>query len=234
MLAILQARMSSTRLPGKVLRPILGEPMLARQIERLRRAKAITRIVVATSTGTDDDVIAAWCEGAGVDCYRGDLNDVLSRFQGALDAFGPVESFLRLTADCPLADPGLIDLAIASHTASGADYTYIHQHWTWPKGLDVEICQTAVLKVIDGEATGSDREHVTAFIYAHPERFHLNALNRDPPLRYRWTVDTPEDFAFVTSVYEDLYPANSAFSTDDILAWQARHPDRVLVNKLEV
>jgi spore coat polysaccharide biosynthesis protein SpsF len=105
--------------------------------------------------------------------------------------------------------------------------------WTFPKGLDVEVCRTDVLRAIDPEAAGSDREHVTAFIYARPKRFRINAVTRDPPLRYRWTVDTPEDFAFVTSVYEDLYPSNPAFSSEDVLDWQARHPDRVLVNVVD-
>jgi len=231
-LAILQARMSSTRLPGKVLRPILGEPMLGRQIERLRRSRHLTRLVVATSTGTQDDAIAAYCAESRVDCFRGDLNDVLSRYLGALDAFGPVETFLRLTADCPLTDPVLIDEAIAAHRRTGADYTHVQQRWTYPKGLDVEVCQTETLRRVGREATGSDREHVTAFIYARPERFRITALNRDPPLRYRWTVDTLEDFAFVAAVYEDLYPANPAFTTGDVLAWQRHNPHRVLINEV--
>jgi spore coat polysaccharide biosynthesis protein SpsF len=231
-LAILQARMSSTRLPGKVLRPILGEPMLGRQIERLGRARRLTRIVVATSSGPEDDAVAAFCAGAGVDCFRGDLDDVLGRFLGALAMFGPVETFVRLTADCPLTDPELIDQAIEAHQASRADYTHVQQTWSYPKGLDVEVCQTSVLRAIDRESKGADREHVTSFIYARPDRFRIHALNRDPPLRYRWTVDTAEDFAFVTSVYEALYPDNPVFTTDDILAWQTRHPERVLVNHI--
>ena len=174
-LAILQARMSSTRLPGKVLRPILGEPMLARQIERLKRAKHLTRLMVATSTGADDDAIAAFCAKAGVDCFRGELDDVLARFLGALDTFGPVETFLRLTADCPLADPALIDEAIEAHHRTGADYTHVQQLWTYPKGLDVEVCQTAALRIVGREAQGSDREHVTAYIYARPGRFRITA-----------------------------------------------------------
>ncbi len=229
-MAILQARMSSTRLPGKVLRPILGRPMIERQMERLRRAASLDPIVVATSTLPGDDVIASWCADAGVGCYRGDLDDVLGRFLGALKAAGWPEHFVRLTADCPLADPGLIDTAVAAHLASGADYTHAQDGRTFPKGLDVEVCHTAVLRALEREAVGEDREHVTRFIYTHPERYRIHAIRREPPLRYRWTVDTPEDFAFVTSVYEDLYPTNPAFGTDDILAWQARHPERVLVN----
>jgi len=228
-LAILQARMSSTRLPGKVLRPLLGEPMIGRQFERLRRAARLTRIVVATSTHTDDDALAAYCSTIGVDCVRGDLDDVLGRFLGALDAY-PANTFVRLTADCPLADPQLIDQAVDAHIAAGADYTNVQQRWTYPKGLDVEVCQTEVLRTAGREARGRDREHVTSFIYAHPQRFHIHALNRDPPLRYRWTVDTAEDFAFVAAVYAALYPADPAFTTADILAWQDRHSEQVLVN----
>ena len=226
--------MSSSRLPGKVLRPLLGEPMIGRQIERLRRSRRLTQIVVATSTKAEDDAIAEYCATLGVDCYRGDLDDVLGRFLGALDVFGPADTFVRLTADCPLADPELIDQVVAAHLASGADYTANHQGWTYPKGLDVEVCQTAVLREIDADATGPDREHVTAFIYSNPKggpsRFKIEAVKRSPPLRFRWTVDTPEDFAFVSAVYADLYPANPAFTSDDVLAWQVRHPDKVLIN----
>jgi spore coat polysaccharide biosynthesis protein SpsF len=229
-LAILQARMSSTRLPGKVMKDLLGQPMIGRQIERVRRAQQLSGLVVATSTGADDDRLADWCAGAGVEVFRGDLDDVLSRYLGALEAMGWPEHFVRLTADCPLADPALIDYAVSEHIRTGADYTHVQGRWTFPKGLDVEVCRTAVLRRVGDEATGSDREHVTRLIYTHPERFKVHAIHRDPPLRYRWTVDTPEDFAFVQSVYADLYPTNPAFSSEDVLAWQARHPDRVLAN----
>lgn len=229
-LAILQARMSSTRLPGKVMRPLLGQPMIARQIERVRRATRLTGLVVATSTRPDDDVLADWCAGAGVDCYRGDLDDVLTRFLGALEAKGWPDQFIRLTADCPLADPELIERAIAEHIQTGADYTHVQARWTFPKGLDVEVCRTSVLREVDRVAIGADREHVTRYIYTNPDRYRIHAIDRDPPLRFRWTVDTPEDFAFVEAVYTELYPAKPAFTSDDILAWQARHPDRVLVN----
>ena len=144
-LAILQARMSSTRLPGKVMRPILGQPMIARQVERLRRATALSGLIVATSADPGDDEIEAWCGANGVDCWRGPLDDVMARFIGALEAAGTPKTFVRLTADCPLADPTLIDACIASHAASGADYTYNSKGWTWPKGLDVEVCETAAL-----------------------------------------------------------------------------------------
>lgn len=230
-LAIVQARMSSTRLPGKVLKPILGRPMLERQIERLRRARSLTRLLVATSTDASDDPVVALCDELGVESHRGPLDDVLGRFHGALEACGRPATFLRLTADCPLADPALIDLAVDSHGASGADYTYTSADQTYPKGLDVEVVATTALVAAWRETRDPyDREHVTPFIYRRPGRFRLNALRRDPPERWRWTVDTPEDFAFVTAVYEALHPADPAFTSADVLAWQRANPGRAIPN----
>jgi len=233
-LAILQARMSSTRLPGKVMRPILGRPMIARQIERLKRAEGLSGIVVATSTEAGDDAIAAEAARLAVGCHRGPLDDVLGRFVGALAAAGSPKTFVRLTADCPLVDWRLIDRCIAAHAAAGADYTHNTPGWTFPKGLDVEVCETQALLRADREGRDAyEREHVTPYLYRHPERFRIEKVTRDPPLRYRWTVDTPEDFAFVTRVYEDLYPRNPAFTTEDILEWQAAHPEAVLLNEVD-
>ena len=230
-LAILQARMSSTRLPGKVLRPILGRPMIARQVERLRRAERLTGIVVATSTEAEDDQIATIAGEIGVGLFRGDLHDVLDRFHGALRAAGNPERFVRLTADCPLADPMLLDACMAEHEAEGWDVVHVSLGATWPKGRDVEVVRTAALEAAWAEAHDPyEREHVTPFIYRRPERFRIGVITHDPPLRYRWTVDTPEDFAFVTAVYEALHPANPAFKTADVLTWQAAHPERVIPN----
>jgi spore coat polysaccharide biosynthesis protein SpsF len=232
-LAILQARMSSSRLPGKVMRPLLGEPMIGRQVERLRRSTRLSGLTIATSIDASDDVIAAYAGQIGVDCFRGPLDDVLGRFVGALAAAGNPATFVRLTADCPLADWRLVDACIEAHVAAGADYTYNSLNWTYPKGLDVEVCETAALLRADREGQSAyDREHVTPYIYGHPDLFRLEAVTRDPPLRYRWTVDTPEDFAFVSAVYADLYPANPAFTSEDVLDWQATHPDQVLPNEV--
>jgi spore coat polysaccharide biosynthesis protein SpsF len=231
MLAIVQARMSSTRLPGKVMRSILGQPMIFRQVERLRRATTIDRILVATSEREDDDVLAGFCHGIGLEVFRGDIADVLDRFHGALEQAGRPEHFLRLTADCPLADPTVIDACVKRHLASGADYTHNTPGRTFPKGLDVEVCRSEVLDLAWFHASSPyDREHVTPYIYGRPKRFRIEQVTRDPPLRYRWTVDTPEDFRFVADVYTALYPADPAFTSVDVLDWQAAHPERVLVN----
>ena len=220
-LAILQARMSSTRLPGKVLAPVLGEPMIARQIERLSRSRRIDALAVATSTDPSDDPLAAWCAGAGVEVFRGDLNDVLGRFCALLEARPDATTVLRLTADCPLADWTVIDALVERHVGEGADYTNnVTPVRTFQHGLDAEVVARDVLLAAGREATDPfEREHVTPFVYRRPERFRLASLTREPSLAHlRWTVDLPEDLAFVRRVYEALYPANPAFTSDDVVA----------------
>jgi spore coat polysaccharide biosynthesis protein SpsF len=220
MLTILQARASSTRLPGKVLKDLVGAPMLARQIERVLRAGRIGNLVLATSTDASDNPVAALARGLGVACHRGPLDDVLARFAGALEAFGPADHVVRLTGDCPLIDPEVIDATIARHLATGADYTSNTLALTFPKGQDVEVMKAEHLAAAAREATTPyEREHVTPFLYRHPERFTLANLARDPPLPdLRWTVDTQQDFEFVEQVYRALYRANPAFTSADILA----------------
>jgi spore coat polysaccharide biosynthesis protein SpsF len=227
-LAILQARMSSTRLPGKVLRPLCGSPMLLRQIERVRRSARIDRLVVATSDDKTDDVLSDVLEGAGVEVSRGSLDDVLGRYIGALEAKGPAEQVVRLTGDCPLADWQVIDAVIDRHLQGGVDYTA--NTWgqrTFPKGLDVDIVKSGAL--VDAAAHASDpyeREHVLPYIYRHPERYSLQGCDQAAQEgELRWTVDLPEDFDFVTAVYEALYPADAAFTSDDVRRFLVGRPD---------
>jgi len=219
-LAILQARATSTRLPGKVLRPILGEPMMARQIERLQRARRIDSLVVATSVEDSDLPVAELAARLGCKAHRGDLADVLGRFSGALAQHGPAEHVVRVTADCPLTDWRILDAVIERHLASDADYTSNTVDRSFPKGLDVEIVRAARLREAAAEARDSyEREHVTPFFYRRPERFRIEQLVQPEKLDHlRWTVDTPDDFVFVTRVYETLHPAKPAFETADILA----------------
>ncbi len=219
-LTILQARMSSSRLPGKVLRPILGQPMMARQIERLRRARHLGRLVVATSIGPEDDVVAAETKRLGTASFRGSLLDVLDRYAGALAAFGAADHVVRVTADCPLTDWTVFDQVVERHLASGADYTSNTVDRSYPKGLDVEIVRAELLTLAAAEGQDPyEREHVTPFFYRRPERFHIEQLVQAPRLdALRWTVDTPDDFAFTARVYETLHPAKPDFLSDDILA----------------
>lgn len=223
--AILQARMSSSRLPGKVMKPLQGQPMIARQLERLGRCETLSQIIVATSEDASDDGLASFLDASGVATYRGSLADVLARFVGAIDRFGVSGPVVRLTADCPLADPGVIDAAVRLQASSGADYVSNSIRRTYPRGLDVEVFAAEHLIAAGNEATDPyDREHVTPFLYRNPDRFsraELVQARDDSALR--WTVDTPEDFAFVERVYDVLYPVKPAFTSDDVRALPFSH-----------
>ena len=225
-LAILQARTSSSRLPGKVLMQILGRPMLALQLERLRRCRKIDHLVVATSDHPSDDVLAALCADLGLPVCRGSLDDVLSRFAGAAQPYAP-DVVVRLTGDCPLADPQLIDEVIENFLSADYDYLSNCAPATYPDGLDVEVFSYRALLEAETEAVlPSHREHVTPFIRRQPERFRVGNLAAEGDCSHlRWTVDEPEDFVFVSEIYERLYPQKPDFSSLDILALLKAHPE---------
>lgn len=230
-LGLLQARVSSSRLPGKVLEPILGEPMLFRQIERLGRCRRIARLVVTTSTDASDDVVVNECERRNIAVHRGNLSDVLGRFACAARQFSP-DAIVRLSGDCPLVDWQLIDEAIDIFEAGRYDYLTNADPPTFPDGLDVEIVSTeALLETAAVAQLPSEREHVTLFIRNHPERFRIGRMVRDPDLSaLRWTVDNPEDLDLVRRIYEALYPANAAFTTADILELLKKKPQLMAIN----
>lgn len=226
-LAVLQARTSSSRLPGKVLRPLAGAPMILRQIERVRRARRIDRLVVATSDDASDDELARTMAGADVAVHRGPLDDVLARFTGALAAYGPAEHVVRLTGDCPLADPAVIDATIARVTGADADYgsntppdAPYPDGRTFPRGLDVECMKaSALIAAAERAATTEEREHVTWALHRRPDLYRQAFLSQGADEgEVRWTVDYPDDYAFVAAVYDALYPANPAFTSADIRA----------------
>lgn len=225
-LAILQARASSTRLPGKVLKPILGKPMLARQLERVRRARLLDRLIVATSSDPSDDPIEVLCRNEGVECYRGKLDDVLDRFYQAAAPLHP-EHVVRLTGDCPLADPAIIDQVCAFYLEGGFDYATNALQPTFPDGLDVEICRFEFLEQAWREAVlPSHREHVTPFIHKNPQRFRIGHFRGNTDLSHlRWTVDEPDDFTLVSNIYEALYPADPCFDTVAILELLEQHTE---------
>jgi spore coat polysaccharide biosynthesis protein SpsF len=227
-LAILQARMSSSRLPGKVLMPLAGAPMILRQIEKVRRARRIDALVVATSVDASDDDLAQVLASAGVSVHRGSLDDVLARFVGALDAFGQADHVVRLTADCPLADPDVIDRVIEAVTAAGADYgSSTPPHRTYPKGLDAEAMTAAALRAAAGcAATPEEHEHVTWALHRRPDLYAQVFVSQAADEgEVRWTVDYPHDYAFVSAVYDALYADDPAFTSDDVRALVRSRPD---------
>jgi spore coat polysaccharide biosynthesis protein SpsF len=213
--------MTSSRLPGKVMAPLLGEPMIGRQVERLRRARRIGRLVVATSTDPSDDPLAAYCESLELTVFRGSLNDVLGRFRAALALYPDAKAVVRLTADCPLTDPELIDRVVEHHHAAGADYTSNTLGTrTYPHGLDVEVIRPdALVEAAERASDPYEREHVTPYIYRRPETFRLAGVARHESLAsLRRTVDLPEDLAFVRDVYAKLYPFDPDFDSEAIAA----------------
>jgi spore coat polysaccharide biosynthesis protein SpsF len=233
-LAILQARTSSSRLPGKVLLPLAGAPMILRQIERVGRCARIDQLVVATSDDPSDDELARTLVAERIAVHRGPLDDVLARFTGALAAFGPADHVVRLTGDCPLADPAVIDATIDKVTGAGADYgsntppdAPFPNGRTFAKGLDVECMTAAALTAAASRAAGlEEREHVTWALHRRPDLYRQAFLSQAADEgAVRWTVDYPDDYAFVAAVYDALWPANPAFTSGDVRALLRTRPD---------
>lgn len=204
--AVIQARTGSTRLPGKVLMPLGGRPMLSYQLDRLRGVLPFP-IVVATSRLERDDPVATLAAGAGVDCVRGSESDVLARFGAVLDAYAP-ETLIRLTGDCPLTDPALVLDVVAAHQARGDDYTSNVFPRTFPCGLDVEVVRAPALCIAIAEAIDPDeREHVMPFVYRRPSRFQLGNVESGFDLGHaRWVVDTAGDMANVRRMVDHFAP----------------------------
>jgi spore coat polysaccharide biosynthesis protein SpsF len=234
-IAVLQARFSSTRLPGKVLKPILGVPMLVHQIERIKSSKMLAEVIVATSADATDDLLAQTIAARGETVFRGSLDNVLERFYGAVkSSTHRPQHVVRLTGDCPLVDPAIIDEIVSHHLISGSDYTSNSVQPTYPDGLDVEVMTLSALEKAMREAhLPSHFEHVTPYIHQNPEIFKVTHHRRDGAdlSDLRWTVDEPADFELVRRIFERLYPTNKAFSTNDVLAFLDANPELLELNK---
>jgi spore coat polysaccharide biosynthesis protein SpsF len=215
-LCVVQARTGSTRLPGKVLQDLGGRTMLRFMLDRLVGLDGV-EVVVATSTLGRDDAVAEIAASAKCRTVRGPERDVLGRFAIALDE-SPAEHVVRLTADCPLMDAGLVRAVLDVHLASDADYTSNVFPRTFPKGLDVEVLRASALKAAADEARdAAEREHVTPFVYRRPERFRLAHVRNDEWLgAERWTVDTAEDLEFVRALVATM--GSRSFAWTDALA----------------
>jgi spore coat polysaccharide biosynthesis protein SpsF len=235
---IIQARISSSRLPGKVLKDLCGEPMLLRQIERVRACRMADQIVVATSDEASDDPVAEFCATSRIACFRGSLGNVLSRYHAAAVAFGPTEHVVRLTADCPLADPDVIDACIALHLANGADYTSnklgsaTELGPTYPIGLDVEVMTFEGLDRVHRAASDAyDLEHVTPHFYRNPSQYSLMPLRYPTDLsKLRWTVDYPADLEFARAVFSQLLSKGRVFRWHEILDLVRANPEIAAIN----
>ena len=231
--AIVQARMGSTRLPGKVMKPLLGEPMLARQLERLARCKRVDKIVVATTeNATERPIVELVNSLSTIRLFRGSEDNVLSRYLGAAQTFG-ADVVVRVTSDCPLIEPDVVDACIKAFEKGSADYVSNVLERSYPRGLDTEVFSFEALATAHNEATAQpDREHVTPFIWRQPERFKLvDVLDHEDNSELRWTVDTPADFAFVERIYELLYLNNPQFDYEDVLKLIRARPELNFINR---
>lgn len=233
-LGLIQARMSSTRLPKKVMRLIGGEPMLFRQIERLRDSKRVDQWAVVTSTDPTDAELVSECTKRGCQVFAGSLEDVLDRYYKAALAIRPSQ-VVRVTGDCPIIDPEIIDDLIDFHMAGGFEYSSNALEPTFPDGLDCEIINWSVLEQAWKEAKlPSEREHVTPFIYKDfktAPKFKIGSYKSQINYsHFRWTVDEVRDFELITEIFENLYTHNPKFRTGDVLELLKKKPALASLN----
>ncbi len=211
--------------------PILGRPLICRQLERIKHARRLDVVVVATSTDRSDDPIATAVTSESVKCFRGDLDDVLDRVYRAALSMN-ADHVVRLTGDCPLVDSRVVDALVDLHVAENRDYSSNFLDRRYPDGIDAEIVSIEALEIAWREATdSSDREHVTPFLYRNPARFSLGSLRCERNLAAkRWTVDHREDLDFVTKVFETLYPGSENFSMWDVVELLEQRPELNEIN----
>jgi spore coat polysaccharide biosynthesis protein SpsF len=227
--AVIQARTGSTRLPGKVLEELAGRPVLGWVVRAARAASQIDTVIVATSTSARDDAVADLAASLGVGVVRGSEDDVLSRFVAALDAH-PADAVVRLTADCPLLDPTMID-AVAGAWAASPTHDYVSTVLVrcLPRGLDVELVTAQALRAIDRVAAGHDRVHVTSGIYADPTAYRLLGVCVTPPANdLRVTLDTREDLDLLRALVAQLPDEPPAWQ--DVVTILRARPDLVAIN----
>jgi len=226
--------MASSRLPGKVLEDIGGQPMLVRVVERVRRARMVHAVGVATTDNPGDDPIAALCAERGYPVYRGSQFDVLDRYYRAAQLFG-ADVVVRVTADCPVIDPDVIDLTVSALFNEEVDFAAnrLPPPWkrTYPIGLDTEVVRFAGLERAWKEADQKyQREHVMPYFYDQEGRFQIRVVNTDPDHgSLRWTVDTPEDLELLRKIYA-RFDNRDDFSWLDVLALFQREPDLAAIN----
>lgn len=227
---VIQARVTSTRLPGKVLKDISGKPLLWHLIDRLKSAKKIDSVVLAIPDSVQNDSLADFARGLMLPCFRGSETDVLARYYGAAVTFGG-DVIVRITSDCPLIDPRITDRVIEAHLDSCADYTC---NQGFPVGLDTEVFGFGTLERANREAKlDYEREHVTPYMYMHPEIFELQSIEAAGKLRrpdLRLTVDTEDDLKLIREIFSRLHRDGGIFYSDDVIDLLDKNPDLVAIN----
>jgi spore coat polysaccharide biosynthesis protein SpsF len=231
-IAILQARMSSTRLPGKVMRLINGKPMIYWQIQRIKKAKLLDKLILAISEDASDDVLAEYLDTIDQVYVRGSLNDVLDRFT-KVESIYKSQSIVRLTGDCPLVMPELIDEIIKQFYENNLDYMSNILALTYPDGLDVEVFKSSVLGRLQRlNLSESEREHVTLGIINRQEIFSTkNFYNEKNLSSFRWTVDTQKDFEFISKIFDNFKLNEVGFSQKDLEVFIQSNPK---INQIKI
>ncbi len=221
---ILQARMGSSRLPGKVMKEICGKPMLWHVVNRLLPSSLIDGLIVATSTNREDDIIETWCVDMGFNCFRGSESDVLDRYYHAALEYN-VKTVVRVCADCPLIDPEIVDMVIEEYLEGGHDHVGIEK--SFPHGLDSEVFSFEALERAWREASLlSEREHVTPYIWKNDSLFNLGSIKHHEDFSHmRWTVDNERDFDFVKAVYEAMECPERVFTMHEVLTLLEEKPE---------
>ncbi len=231
-LAIIQARMGSTRFPGKILKKINDKLVLDYVIERLRLSKMLNDIILATTISERDNVIEQYAIKKNVTYFRGNEEDVLSRYYYAAKKYGG-DIIVRITSDCPLIDPVIVDQVIKKHIELKVDYTSNSTESTYPKGLDVEVFNYPVLEEAFKNATQKyEKEHVTPYILEHPQRFKLLNIEAEGKFRrpdIRITLDTKEDFELISKIISNFKAID--FSTEAIIDYINEYPKLLEINK---
>jgi spore coat polysaccharide biosynthesis protein SpsF len=232
--ATITARMTSERLPGKVLLPCVGRRMLELLVERVRRSRLLDQIVISTTTNRTDDVVEACARSLGVGCFRGSESDVVGRVVGAMEA-AEADIVVQLTGDCPLLDWQVIDQLIRLYQANTFDYVSNTVVRSFPRGLDCQVVSLATLQEsLRLAKDAAQHEHVCLSIYENPQRFRLFNLIAPPELCFpsqRWTLDTDSDYRFITTIYEALYERNPAFGSREIVDFLEDHPEVEALNR---
>jgi spore coat polysaccharide biosynthesis protein SpsF len=235
-LVVVQARTGSTRLPGKVLLPLAGAPLLERMVERIRAVRTPVDLVVATTILDSDRPVSELCEEVRVACYRGHPTDLLDRHYRAGLAFG-ASAVVKIPSDCPLIDPGVIDRVLAAYLEDPERYDFVSNLHpaTYPDGNDVEIVSIEALALAHRDATAPlAREHTTPFLWDQPGRFRIANVSwetgRNLSMTHRFTIDYKEDYAFVDAVFRALYREHGVFSLATILEFLESHPEVFALN----
>lgn len=235
-IGIIQARLFSSRLPGKIMLEVCGKPLLEHMITRVKHSKKLDDVIVATSVNKLDDLIEDWCQKHQIKCFRGPEQDVLKRLKLAKDFFNG-DTIIRLCSDCPLIDPKIIDDVLGIYESNNYDFVsnlFPLVGRTFPDGMSAEVFSSKLLDESDmNSKKPSEREHVTFYFWMHPDRFKIFRHDYPEDLsKFRFNLDYIQDYCLIRSVFESLYPKNNFFTMEDTINWLKSHPEILKFNDM--